>query len=175
MAFTRGYATRCYRQRRPITSAWSATIVEFILTLVMREAVAKISPSLARSMHLGTKGCICDFTDDLEEARLKVLSAFVCAFCREAMARDGHPFLADEVVRILKRDWFGPSDDPQSPAGISAKLGHNPFTTQGLQATQWDKFAEAAHGEIVKSIVKGIGLLVTASVLVLVSLSGFRH
>jgi hypothetical protein len=89
------------------------------------------------------------------------------------MMRDGHPGLADRVVKLLSRDWFGPSDDPRSPAGISAKLGHNLFTTKGLQATPWEKFAEAAHGEIVKSIVKGVALLVAASILVLVSLSGF--
>src|SRR6185503_13336755 len=37
------------------------TQVEFLLTLAVREVVSAICPSLRGSVHLGTKGCICDF------------------------------------------------------------------------------------------------------------------
>lgn len=47
------------------------TVLEFIFTLIMRESIAAICPTLKKSVHLGTKGCLCDFTNDLGEARLK--------------------------------------------------------------------------------------------------------
>jgi hypothetical protein len=36
-------------------------ILEFIITLIMRESIAFVSPSLRGSEHLGTKGCLSDF------------------------------------------------------------------------------------------------------------------
>ena len=40
------------------------TLVEFILTFLVREAAAAASSGLSRSIHLGTKGCVFDFDDD---------------------------------------------------------------------------------------------------------------
>jgi hypothetical protein len=37
------------------------SILEFIITLIMRESIAFVSPSLRGSEHLGTKGCLSDF------------------------------------------------------------------------------------------------------------------
>lgn len=145
------------------------TLVEFLLTLVMREAIAKVSRSTSYSMHCGTKGCICDFTDDLQETRYKVLSAFVCDFCRQMMVRDGVPKLADEAVHVLRRDWIGSTSDPRSPASIVAKLGLDLFATKGLRTTGWERFSNAAHDETVKWMVKGTAILLAAALLVLVA------
>jgi hypothetical protein len=83
------------------------SILEFLLTLVIRESVASISPSLRGSIHLGTKGCICDFTDSLHEAKYKVLHGFVCDYCRTALKNDGLPSLPEIVARILRKEWLG--------------------------------------------------------------------
>jgi len=80
--------------------SWMAppSIVEFILTLVLREAIISVSPTLQGSVHLGTKGCLCDFSASLDDTKLKVLNGFVCSYCRAALQTDGFAILADELV-----------------------------------------------------------------------------
>lgn len=139
------------------------TEVEFLLTLVIREAVSAMAPSLRGSIHLGTKGCICDFTDDLEDVRYKVLSGFVCSFCRAALERDHLPRLATDIEAILSKRWLGKSNNnPAAPAAIISKLGHNLFTTKGLQPTKIERFISAAQDEGAKTIVKAVGVVLVA-------------
>jgi hypothetical protein len=148
------------------------TLVEFILTLVMREAMAAACPSLRFSMHLGTKGCICDFTDTLEDARIKVLSPYVCGFCRSRAESDGQGDLPDKIQPVLSREWFGDPTDPRSPAAIAAKLGHDLFLTKGLQATPWERFTAVAHDEAAKWVVKALGAAIAAALFILLTYSG---
>jgi len=117
------------------------SIVEFILTLVIRESVSAISPSLRGSIHYGTKGCLFDFTPYLEYTRYKILNAFICTHCRNLLIKDGLPDLANEIVAILSKEWVGKTSDLSSPAGISSKLGYDLFLTKGLNASNWEKFS----------------------------------
>jgi hypothetical protein len=111
------------------------SILEFIVTLILREAVAATSPSLRGSIHLGTKGCLLDFTVFLDEVRYKVLQGFICTFCRESLMRDGRAQLVDELMHILDKSWLGDPAKPTSPAGIVSNLGHDLFLTKGLKQT----------------------------------------
>ncbi len=141
------------------------SILEFILTLIVREAVASASPSLRGSIHLGTKGCLCDFTPTLDEVRLKVLNAFICSHCRNALQHDGYPTLADELVTVLGKQWLGNSTDPNSPACIISKLGYDLFTTKGLEATSWEKFVALLQQEGVKQLITIVGGIILAGLL----------
>ena len=116
------------------------SILEFILTLIIREAVASVSKSLRGSIHLGTKGCLFDFTASLSDVRNKVLNGYICGHCCEALKSDGLSDFADELTPIIEKQWLGKSDDPTSPAGISLKLGYDLFTTKGAETTNWEKF-----------------------------------
>src|SRR5438874_11993120 len=49
------------------------SILEFIVVLLMRQAASFVVPALSKSLHLGTKGCLFDFTSELTEARYKAL------------------------------------------------------------------------------------------------------
>ena len=142
------------------------SILEFILTLIVREAVAAISPSLRGSVHLGTKGCLFDFTPSLDEVRFKVLGAFVCGHCSSALQTDGYPQVAAEIRSVLGKGWLGRVDDPGSPAAMVAKLGYNLFTTKGLKATPWEKILGTLQEEGVKLVLAVIGSVVGALVLV---------
>lgn len=51
------------------------SIHEFLLTLVLRQALGAVSPSLAGSVHYGTKGCICDMGADLGQVRFRYSTA----------------------------------------------------------------------------------------------------
>jgi len=142
------------------------SILESILTFVVRESLASISPRLNRSIHLGTNGCVCDFTANLDEARIKVLSSFVCEHCRTALREEGHGVLVEEVQTVLSRDWLGTVDNPSCPAAIVAKLGYNLFATKGFSATPWEKTLARASEEGIKQIVFLIASVILAVVLV---------
>ena len=141
------------------------SLLEFILTLIVREALSSVSKSLRGSIHLGTKGCLCDFTPYLEEVRLKVLSAFICNHCRKALQHDKLPTLADEITLILRKHWIGQSSEPNSPASIALKLGYNLFTTSGIKATYWERFVISMHQEGIKQLIKVIGGIILAGLL----------
>lgn len=141
------------------------SILEFILTLVFRESVATVSPSLQGSVHYGTKGCLFDFTPYLEDARYKVLNAFICTSCRNALIQDQLPELADEIIIVLRKQWFGKVTDLDSPAGITSKLGYNLFLTKGLDANVWEKLTEILREESVRLIMYVVGAVIVAGLL----------
>lgn len=141
------------------------TIFEFLFTLVMREAVAAISPSLRGSVHLGTKGCLLDFTANLPEARYKVLGAFVCAHCRSCLDQDRLSHLKQLIPSLLDKKWLGISSEAGTPASIIAKLGHDLFATKGLQATWLEKSLSTLREEGVKQIITVIGVVLAAGLI----------
>jgi hypothetical protein len=146
------------------------SILEFILTLILREAVAVVSPSLRGSVHIGTKGCLLDFTTWLNEVRFKVLQGFVCNYCRRMLDHDGFPGLADELVRVLRKDWLGKSSDPTSPAGITSNLGYDLFLTKGLESTVWESFGAWLQKDGVPEFLKLVGTIIGGIILAIILL-----
>jgi hypothetical protein len=139
------------------------SILEFIVVLLMRQAASFVTPSLSKSIHLGTKGCLFDFTSDLAEARYKALQSFVCSVCRTRMQESGAMHLADDLVRVLDLHWLGEVSDPHCPAGIVTKLGFNLFLTKGIEPTLWESIRSILRDEATKEIVKiVIGTLLAA-------------
>ncbi len=141
------------------------SLLEFILVLILREAVSSISPSLRGSIHLGTKGCLFDFTATLDEVRYKVLNGNICAHCHNALLQDNYPELADELKFVLGKEWFGKPSDPLSPASITSKLGYDLFSTKGLEATPWEKFMNTISEEGVKQLITIIGGIILAGLI----------
>lgn len=130
------------------------SIFEFIVALLLRQAASFAAPSLSKSVHLGTKGCLFDFTADLGEARYKALQAFVCSVCRERLHGDGAVQIADDVVKVLSMDWLGKLDDPRCPAGIVKKLGYDLFLMQGIKPTPLERIRGILLDEGMKEFVK---------------------
>ena len=97
------------------------SILEFIVALLMRQAAGFVVPTLSKSLHLCTKGCLFDFTSDLTEARYKALQSFVCSTCRSRIQESGAVHLADDITRVLDFNWLGIPSDPHCPAGIRSQ------------------------------------------------------
>lgn len=150
--------------------SWMAppSIVEFAVTLVLRQAVALVSPSLAPSVHLGTKGCLCDFSASLADTKLHVLMGFVCHHCRAALVADGHPELPDELVTITQKKWIGTLQDPDSPACVSKKLGYDLFISRGLAPTFWESALATLQTAGINQLVTLVGYLLVLAFGVLV-------
>jgi hypothetical protein len=143
------------------------SLLEFIRTLVVRESLAGICPALAKSVHLGTRSCVCDFTPLLDEARLKVLSGFICSSCRQALSTVGGSDLADDLQYVLGREWVGTLEDAGSTASILAKLRSNLFVSSGLKPTLWESILMFLETDGIKELVKLIGAVALAGILAL--------
>lgn len=141
------------------------SILEFIVVLLMRQAASFVVPSPSKSLHLGTKGCLFDFTSELAEARYKALQSFVCSTCQSRMLESGAIHLADDLNRVLDFDWLGTSSDPHCPASIIAKLGYDLFYTKGIQPTFWENVRSALRDEATKEIIKLVFAILLAALL----------
>jgi len=148
------------------------SILEFIVVLLMRQAASFVVPSMGKSFHLGTKGCLFDFTADLGEARYKALQSFVCSVCRERMKEAGAVNLADDLTRVLDLKWLGAPSDPHCPSGIVAKLGYNLFLTKGIEPTLWENVRSILRDEATKEAIKLIFAILLAAVLLRLGLKG---
>lgn len=133
--------------------------------LLMRQAADFVTASLSNSFHLGTKGCLFDFTSDLSEARYKALQSFICSICRERMAESGAFCLADDVALVLDMAWLGESSDPHKPAAIVGNLGYDLFLTKGIRPTIWETIRAVLRDEGTKEILKLVGALLLAFLL----------
>jgi hypothetical protein len=157
------------------------SILEFILVLLLRASVNFISPAIQKvfkeSMHLGTKGCLFDATPDLGDVRFKALNGFVCTYCRTQLRADHYGELADELASILDKKWLGKSTEPETPAGIIAKLGADLFITTGFELpppTAWEKFKRRLEEEWVKQLLTLI-ITVIGAVLIALIVVGWLH
>jgi hypothetical protein len=146
------------------------SLLEFVQTLIVRESVAAISPTLRGSVHLGTKGCLFDFTPSLEEVRDKVLSAFICSHCRDALAADGLAELVPQLEYVLAKAWLGKPTDPETPAGVAFNLGYDLFVTRGLRPTPWESVRSTLRQEGTKQIATITGGVLVAALLVIFGL-----
>lgn len=138
------------------------TILEFVLTLILRDSLAAACPGLSGSVHAGTKGCLCDFTEYQDETRFKALEGFVCNHCRGVLGDFQN--VADDITRILGWQWLGEKTDPGSPAGILSKLGYDLFLTKGLKRVR-DKILNTLREEITKDVVRIFVELLIAALL----------
>ena len=140
------------------------SLLEAFVTLIMRQAVALVSPSLTDNIHLGTKGCLFDFTPLLSEARFRILQGFICSDCRRALDSDGLGQLADRLLPVLDTArWLGKPEEPTAPAGVVAKLGYDLFFTRGIKPSWREKIKTALRDEGVKEVIRIIGYVAAAA------------
>jgi hypothetical protein len=145
------------------------SILEFIQALALEDAILGVCPELLT--HLGTRGCLFDFTGKLSDARQKVLASSICQSCQSEMATHGHSVLVDELRPLLARGWLGSPTDPASPAGVAAKLGHDLFLTKGLKPNIVESVKMNLVQEGTKQILKVIAAVVIAALLLFLGLA----
>jgi hypothetical protein len=148
---------------------WMAppSILEFIQVLVLQSALLALGVDL--HTHLGTRGCLMDFSADLSDARQKVLAGYICDECNAKLSEHGYPGLVDELRPLLSKRWLGNSADPASPAAIISKLRHNLFITKGLEPSLLERARMSLMQEGFRQIPTIIGVVVAA---IIISLLG---
>ncbi len=138
------------------------SLLEFIQALVVSESIAAVCPSLKGSVHFGTRGCLCDFTNSLEDARHKVLLGFMCASCRAELVKAQSEQLAKDVEMLVSKKWVGKLEDANSVTSILGKFGHRLFTTVGIKPTLWESTLTQVRSEGLKQFVEVLWKLVLA-------------
>jgi hypothetical protein len=151
------------------------SIVEFIVTLLIRLSVGLLSPGFLPSRHLGTKGCLFDFNIDLNEVKFKVLQGSICQPCRGALAQEDNGWIADDLVKVLSREWIGKTSVVGSPASIVANLGHDLFITKGFKPGFWQTAVATLQKDGTKELIKVAALILGAALLVLFGLKEAGH
>jgi hypothetical protein len=146
------------------------SILEFVVTLTVREALSAVSTRLRGSVHIGTKGCLCDVTPSLNDARQKVLSSFLCRFCRTCLVEDGLAELIPQIDAMLSTSWLGSSSDPSSPAGVVSALGHDLFIVKGLKPTMWESLRTTLRQDGAKQLLSLVSAVASAVVIALLLL-----
>lgn len=145
------------------------SIVEFIQTIALEDAILGACQEL--STHLGTRGCLFDFTAELFDARQKVLASSICQSCQKIMTACGHEDLLVDLGPLLSREWLGSRSDAVAPAAVTAKLGHDLFLTKGLKPSLAESIKMALAEEGTKQILKIIGAVVLAALLLFLGLA----
>ena len=140
--------------------------IEFFVFLILQLSVGLSFPPMRPAFHLGTKGCLWDFTPNLNEARYQILNGFICAHCRRKLDEAGLQDLRSDIECVARREWLGATDESRSPANIAAKLGHDLFITRGLRPTLWENALSTVRDEGVKQVMKILGAVLLAAVLV---------
>jgi hypothetical protein len=142
------------------------SLLEACITLLLRKSLGLASAPLESSQHLGTKGCLFDFTASFDETRYKTLHGFICSDCLDRLKADGKERLAADAARASDAGkWIGKTDDPLAPAGIVAKLGYDLFLTRGVAPTVWQKVKASLRDEAVKELIKVFFLILGAALL----------
>lgn len=88
------------------------SLVEFFIFVTLRTAVGLIDSRLYSSVHLGTKGCLWDFTPSLDDVRYKILVGMLCSQCRVALKEGPLSRLAEQLPQIMSKAWLGKREDP---------------------------------------------------------------
>jgi hypothetical protein len=148
------------------------SLLEFIVSLVMMEGIYALMPPEAEEIsHLATRGCIGDFNATLRDVRYKTLQGFICSDCKALMVKTIGIDRTNIWMSLLKKDWFGSITDPACPASMVSKLGYNLFVTKGLTPGKWEKVKQALSEEGVKELIKLIGFIIGAALVVWLGLS----
>jgi hypothetical protein len=131
------------------------SLAEFLQLLLLRAPFTALQKETWGSRHFGSRGCINDFTANLEYARLMALSGVgVCHDCEEALKRDGFPNAAREIRRIARHRWRGAKSSPGTPANVMARLGYDLYLTKGFESSWLEKIKAAVTEGVTSEVIK---------------------
>ena len=140
------------------------SIVEFVLTLVVAAVGFMLEQPKPHSRHLGTRGCVFDFTADLADARYKVLDGFVCSDCEALIEHTATREMIAALRTLASRSWLLEPAGLLSPASVAKSMGYDLFITKGVAPTVGERLRSTLAEEGTKELIK-LGFAVVAAAL----------
>ena len=142
------------------------SVAEFMQLVVLRAAYSATEKGAWETIHLGTRGCVFDFTRNLQDTRIMTLVGLgVCHDCRRALEKDGFTQSPDEIGHVVERSWLGKRSEPGTPANIMARLGYDLFLTRGFTSTFRERVTQLLEEDAAKELIKLIFLAVGTALL----------
>jgi hypothetical protein len=90
-------------------------------------------------------------------------ATFRCEYCRDTIRQNGVEHIANDLVRLLSKEWLGSTSNSNAPAGIVKKLGYDLFVSKGANATVWETIRTTLQQEGMKEFVKFVGAISLAA------------
>ncbi|HSG39170.1 MAG TPA: hypothetical protein VLE27_05995, partial [Thermoanaerobaculia bacterium] len=141
------------------------SLVECILTLLVKIGVAAACGEHRPRSHHETKGCLFDFTSSLSDARYKTLAGYMCASCSEVIRSVHSEQLALDSAALLSKEWLGNPKKPSHAASMAQKLGYPLFRTRGFTPSFKERIRGFFEEESAKAIVEILSAIVIAALL----------
>ncbi|MCU0288573.1 MAG: hypothetical protein MUF15_19550 [Acidobacteria bacterium] len=148
------------------------SILEFFMTLIVERSVKFICGKNWARDHLTTKGCLFDFTSDLEDARYLILTGFICNRCRKILSELFSEEFIHDIELLISKKWIGSREEHTSIATNTKKLGYDLFLTKGIKPTIFERLAILLEEEGVKTILQILASIAIAGLLVWIGLKG---
>lgn len=142
------------------------SIVEFFLTILITAAIDTACGVNFPPRHHATKGCIFDFTADLNDVRLGVLTGFLCESCCNTIKQSRSKKLAEDAKLLLRKKWLGDSTNPTYVATTAKKLGYDLFHTKGVKQTTWERLSAIIQEEAIRTLLTIVGLIILSAILI---------
>ncbi len=140
------------------------SIVEFFLNILIELSIDfACGEDVPR--HLTTRGCVFDFTVSLDEARLAVLTGYVCESCRKIIT-SRHERIYEDAKLLLQMNWLGDSSVPATAALTADKLGYDLFHTKGITPTFLERIRSSLEKEGLKALLQILAATIIAALLI---------
>jgi hypothetical protein len=133
------------------------SLAEFLQLVVLRATYSALEGNAWNTIHLGTRGCIFDFTENLGNTRFMVLTGVgVCSACAAALERDGFSNAANEIRRVASCDWRGDRQIAGTPTNIMERLGYPLYLTKSFEPSLGERlrllFTDEGSKELIKFV-----------------------
>ena len=148
------------------------SIVEFFLNQLIVAAIDTACGDNFPFRHYGTKGCIFDFSANLADVRLAVLTGLLCNPCCNKITHFCSEKLVEDAKILLGKKWLGDSANPTNVATTTKKLGYDLFHTKGVKQTFIEYLSAIIREEAIKILLGIIGAVFLATLLLWLGLKG---
>ncbi len=146
------------------------SLLEFILRQSQSALMFQLNLDLN---HSETKGCLGDFSDNLADAKQHVLIGYICSSCHRQIEKKHGKDSLEALKKLLDRSWIGSADDYTSIASIMKKtFAYDLYVTKGYTPTIFEKAKDVFLTGGTQEIVKTIGYIVLAYLLLKLGLKG---
>lgn len=108
-------------------------------------------------VHYFTKGCLLDFNEYIQDARLMVLVGNVCETCRQLSMKAGKVTELQALLELVDHEWIGDMTKSDSVASVLKKVyDYDLYVSRGLSVnrleTFWDNISSSSAQEFIRIV-----------------------
>lgn len=141
------------------------SMLEFVQSFLVSVAVDVACEERWPPRHFLTKGCLFDFSANLDDARLGVLTGFICRKCRQQISEVTSEGFLSDIRSLAEVTSLGNSAAPSHVALLVKKLGFDLFRTKGVRPTVWERIRDLMEEEALKTAFNILGTVLIAVLL----------